>query len=220
MRWKSGGRRRRDGVPRTVISPWSGRRMFISMRIVVVLPAPFGPMSANTDPSGTRKPRSSMASNWPKRFATCAVSMTSGLLIRHGLQVAQLGPRVADRLLDLVEPGADAHGLDDQLLHFVFEQSLAIAGAGLRRRRDHGADARLRDQPALLDQVLHHLVGGVRMDLQVQRERAHGREGLAGLEISREDGLDGRKADLIENRRARLELHLERNHSPSWCHTH
>ena len=70
MRSKSFGASWRDGVPSTVMSPRSGRRMFISMRMVVVLPVPLGPISANTEPSGTLRLRSSMASNRPKRLAT------------------------------------------------------------------------------------------------------------------------------------------------------
>src|SRR6185295_1012624 len=161
MRWKSCAASLRDGVPSTVISPRSGRRMFINMRMMVVLPAPLAPISANTDASGTARFRSSMASKRPKRLATWCVSM----IIRHHFQAAQIRPGLLHRLLHVVEARTDSHGLDHQLFDFVLEQAPAVTRARLGLRRDHRADAMLRQEPALLDQVLHHLVGGVGMDL-------------------------------------------------------
>src|SRR5688500_7765060 len=148
MRSKSAGPSRRDGVPSTVMSPRSGRRMFISMRIVVVLPVPLAPISANTAPSGTRRLRSSMASKRPKRFATWRVST----IMRHRLESAQVGPGVFHRPLDFIETRAHAHRFHDELLDLVLEQTLSIAGTRLRRLRDHRAHAGLRGQPAFLDQ--------------------------------------------------------------------
>src|SRR5687767_1415827 len=105
MLWKSSGDSCLDGVPSTVMSPRSGRRIFISMRMVVVLPVPFGPINANTEPSGTRRLKSSIASKRPKRFATWLVST----IIGHDLDAAQIGPGVLDRLLHLTEARAHAH---------------------------------------------------------------------------------------------------------------
>src|SRR4051812_9334896 len=139
MRWKSVGASWREGVPSTRTSPLSACRMFISRRMVVVLPAPFGPISANTAPSGTRSSRFSIASKRPNFFVRPRVST----IIRHHLESAQLGPGVFHRLLHVIEPRAHAHGLDHELLHFVFEQALAVSRARFRRRRHHRADARL-----------------------------------------------------------------------------
>src|SRR5436190_13355003 len=211
MRWKSPGSSRFDGVPRTVASPRSARRMFISRRIAVVLPAPLGPMSANTEPSGTRKSRSSTASKRPNFLVRPRVST----IIRDSLESAQLGPRVFHRLLHFIEPRTDAHGLDNELFDFVFEQPLAIARACFRRLRHDGADTRLGYQPAFLDEVLHHLVGGVRMDLQIHRQGAHRGEGLTGLQLASKDGAGGREHHLIEDRSAGDQLELERDHGPS-----
>src|SRR2546423_1772039 len=47
----------RCGRPRISIVPLSGAMMFSIMRIVVVLPAPFGPSSPYTDPVGTTSER-------------------------------------------------------------------------------------------------------------------------------------------------------------------
>src|SRR5690349_8207309 len=110
--------------------------MFMSTRMVVVLPAPFGPMSAYTEPSGTLRLRSSMASNRPKRFATSRVSM----IIRDHLQAPKVAPRIGDRLLDFVEARAHAHGFHHQLLDLVLEQPLAISRARLGRLRHHGSE--------------------------------------------------------------------------------
>src|SRR3954465_6790441 len=125
MRWKAVGPSWCEGMPSTLASPRSARRMFISRRSVVVLPAPFGPISANTAPSGTRRSRSSTASRRPNCFVRPRVST----IIRHDLESAQFGPGVFHRLLHFIETRAHAHGLDHQLLHFVFEQALAVARA-------------------------------------------------------------------------------------------
>jgi hypothetical protein len=42
------------------------------------------------------------------------------------------------------------------------------------------------------------------MDLQVGRQRAHRREGLARLKLAGDERLRGRKDDLVENRGPRL----------------
>src|SRR5690349_10751669 len=106
MRWKSRGDSRCEGVPMIVAPPASGCRMFMSSRMVVVLPAPFGPISANTEPSGTRRLRFSMASKRPNRFDRRWVSM----IIGDDLETAQVRPRVFDGLLHFVQPRAHAHG--------------------------------------------------------------------------------------------------------------
>src|SRR6266568_9531226 len=52
------------GWPRISIVPESGPRTFITMRRVVVLPAPFGPSRPNTLPRGTSRDRS-LTATWP-----------------------------------------------------------------------------------------------------------------------------------------------------------
>ena len=46
MRANSRGERRRESTPSTSAVPAEARRMFISSLMVVVLPAPLGPISA------------------------------------------------------------------------------------------------------------------------------------------------------------------------------
>src|SRR5262245_46184587 len=108
--------------------PASGCRMFISMRMVVVLPVPFGPISANTEPSGTLRFRSSMASTLPKRFCSPCVSM----IIGYHLQGLQFTPLFFDGHEHVRQGRADAHRFDDELLDVVAQQAFAIAGARLR----------------------------------------------------------------------------------------
>src|SRR5262245_18105311 len=110
-----------EGVPSTVTSPRSAWIMFISTRMVVVLPAPLGPMSANTAPSGTLKATFSMASKRPNFFDRPHVSM----IVRNHLEPVQVRPGVFHRLLHFVQARADAHGFHHELFHFVFEQALS-----------------------------------------------------------------------------------------------
>src|SRR5713226_8707563 len=59
---------------------------------IVVLPAPLGPMSANTSPSSTSKLTLSTATRPPKRFVT---PLTRRMAAKSGLQLA----RGRDRLV-------------------------------------------------------------------------------------------------------------------------
>ncbi len=146
------------------------------MRMVVVLPVPLGPINANTEPSGTLQAQ--VFDGFEAAEAFGDVMGLNDHSSTDGLEAAKIGPGVLHRLLHFVEARTHAHGFHHELFHFIFEQALAIAGARFRRRGNQGSHAWLHRQPAFLDQVLHHLVGGVRMDLEVQRQRAHGRERL------------------------------------------
>src|SRR5262252_598379 len=72
------------GWPRIWMSPASGAVMFMIMRIVVVLPAPFGPSKPNIAPLGTDRERLSTARNFPNDFETpvrpIAVSIGSTII--------------------------------------------------------------------------------------------------------------------------------------------
>src|SRR5262245_12264027 len=103
--------------------PPSACRMFISTRIVVVLPVPFGPISAKTEPSGTLRFRFSTASTLPKRLCSPFVSMITG----HRFQLLQLTPLLLDGQQHVGQRGANSHGFDDELLHVIAQQPLAIA---------------------------------------------------------------------------------------------
>ena len=56
-------------MPATLNRPRVGSRIVVSMRIAVVLPAPFGPRNPSTSPDSTENVMSSTASCSPYRFA-------------------------------------------------------------------------------------------------------------------------------------------------------
>ncbi len=58
--------------PNNSTRPESGTVMLTIMRIVVVLPAPFGPIRPKTRPGRTCRLRSLTAANSPKLFETCS----------------------------------------------------------------------------------------------------------------------------------------------------
>src|SRR5512138_1334594 len=101
--------------------------MFRIVRIVVVLPAPFGPMSANTEPSGTRRFTSWSAS---KRRYTLLRPCDS-ITMRHQFQSLQALPLLGDCGQHVVQGRADSDRLDDELFDVLFQQSLAITRARL-----------------------------------------------------------------------------------------
>ncbi len=68
MRRRSSPPPRRGSEPSTLTVPLVGRMRSTSMRIVVVLPAPFGPRKPTTSPGSTLNERSSTARTAPKRL--------------------------------------------------------------------------------------------------------------------------------------------------------
>jgi len=66
--------------PSTSALPAVGRRMSSRSRIVVVLPAPLGPMKPKTSPRSTVRSSSSTAVSDPKRFVSPTVSTTDALM--------------------------------------------------------------------------------------------------------------------------------------------
>ena len=54
-------------MPNTVALPSAGLSSVVSMRIVVVLPAPFGPSSPKVSPGSMRRLTRSTARCWPNR---------------------------------------------------------------------------------------------------------------------------------------------------------
>src|SRR5687767_7379576 len=122
-------------------------------------------------------------------------------------------PRVGDRLDDLVETRADAPGFDDQLLDLVLQQPPTVAGTRLRRFGHHRTDSRAYVEPPFLDQVLHHLVSRVGMDLEVRRKRPDRRKVLTRPQDTTQHCARCGKDDLVEDRPAGNERQSE------WCHS-
>jgi len=66
----------------------------------------------------------------------------------------ELAPSGFESLDDLVEPGADTLGLDDELLDLLLQEPLLVAGPRWRRLRNDGADPRPDFEQTFLNQVL------------------------------------------------------------------
>ena len=170
--------------------------------IVVVLPAPLGPTSANALPSATQNSSPFSASNRPYSLPQI-VDLDNHLRLtsrRCGSRLAgEPGPPRLDGVDDVLQLDTDAQGFDDQLLDFVLQQPLAVAGAGRRPRGHDRADAGLHLEPAFLNQMLNDLVRRVGMDLQLGRERADRGKGLAGLKLAADKRLGRGEDDLVED---------------------
>src|ERR1035437_955026 len=107
----SAGPSRRESVPITRATPALGNRRFISILIVVDLPAPFGPNRAHTLPCGTAKSRSCTASVRPNRRVKLWVSMMfMGISVK--LIAAEFLPVRGERRLHVVELQAELPRLD------------------------------------------------------------------------------------------------------------
>lgn len=80
---------------------------------------------------------------------------------------------------------------------------LTVTGRRIGVGRDGGAGPETGLEPACLDQVPHHLVRRIGMDLQVRRECTPRRTRLTRLEFTAHERLDERKHHLVEDRLAR-----------------
>src|SRR5665647_1391797 len=104
--------------------------MPVIMRIVVVLPEPFGPMKPYTEPSGTARERLSTAVTAPKilvtfriRTASMAVCPGSGSDLRDGRQVAAGDDAVDHAVLE------GLHGVHDVVaIHVAGDLVDGLAG--------------------------------------------------------------------------------------------
>ncbi|GIE78746.1 hypothetical protein Aph02nite_46960 [Actinoplanes philippinensis] len=81
-RWHSGRRNDRYGRPPTSAAPASGRSSPRITRMVVDLPAPFGPMNPVTCPARTANDIPSSACADPKRLRTRSTTIVASLMIR------------------------------------------------------------------------------------------------------------------------------------------
>jgi hypothetical protein len=100
---------------------------------------------------------------------------------------------------DILEANADTPGFHYQLFDFLLQQPLAIASTGFRWFGDDRTDARMNFQPALLNQVLNHLVCRVGVNLQLRRQSPDRREGLAALVLTAQECLLRGKDHLFED---------------------
>lgn len=121
-------------------------------------------------------------------------------------------PKFVDGFDHLGARQPQPHRRDHELFDFLIQEGGLFGFARRRGRCDHGADAGPRFEPAFGDQMLHHLMGGVRMDLEIGRKGAHRGERLPRLEFAADERFDRREDDLIEKRLSRLEGEIDKRH--------
>src|SRR6266571_943420 len=149
------------GWPRISIVPESGPRTFITMRRVVVLPAPFGPSRPNTLPRGTSMDRS-LTATWPaKAWVTLrrriAVSFTRPML-SYGTATAGFPLGIYTRPGARTEVRVEGSGGDPRAGPRARERGRLRHGA-------HPGQARLRERRAAGGaprRPLRHRVGSLR----------------------------------------------------------
>src|ERR1039457_6896170 len=161
MRVKSRPARRREAMPRISARPDVGRKIVIRILMVVVFPAPLGPMRAKTASRGTAR---SMPFNTGVRrnFLVGPVIRIGSLISCELLSMFDSGRGLRrDRACSSGREGADdvvdyepqLARLDDQALEFVVEQVGALSRCGAGRLRHHGAGARTHLEQAFADQM-------------------------------------------------------------------
>src|ERR1035437_6942431 len=95
----------RTSNPATVPAPPVGAKIPVSMRIVVDLPAPFGPRKPKISPFCTSKLTRFTAVKLPKRFSRFFTTTAFSLLLAFMVSVLPLGGE--DRNEDILERGID-----------------------------------------------------------------------------------------------------------------
>src|SRR5688572_28190757 len=181
--------------------------MFISARIVVVLPAPFGPSRAKTVPDATAKEIPLTASTRRYRHVRLATSIT--------VSTASSFPRAANGLEHVGQRHAGLARLDDQPVYLGCEHRAPRRIRLRPPRGDDGADPGTRLEQAALDQRRDDLLRRIRIDLELLAERAHGWERVPGRELAGDDGLGDGKHDLVVQRPAGPKVDAERQSHPT-----
>src|SRR5438874_6603105 len=93
-----------DECPSTDNAPESGNRIAMIIRIVVVLPAPFGPMNPYKAPRGMARSRSVTAFVAPKVLHTLFSRMASDIAVESNPLGRQGDALCSDRSLELTRP--------------------------------------------------------------------------------------------------------------------
>src|SRR2546430_1259263 len=100
-------------------------------------------------------------------------------------------PFAANGVDEIRDVETETLGFHDEAINLIGEligAGGAASGAGGWLPRGHGgADARTHFEQPTLDERRHHLLRGVRVDLQLLTERADGREAVAGSELPGDD---------------------------------
>src|SRR5260221_7957316 len=131
------------GAPRISIVPESGPSTFMTIRRVVVLPAPFGPNRPNTLPRGTSSERSFTAV-WPAKALVTPISRMASSFIPWTYTPSRRDPGATDRRSPRGDPRPRARAHQRGLLR----PPSPPRQAGLRGRRQAGPAPRhaIRDR--------------------------------------------------------------------------
>src|ERR1700728_593390 len=158
MRVKSLPARRRESIPRISALPALGRKMFMRILMVVVLPAPFGPIRAKTASLGTVRVRP-FSTDVRRNFFVSSVmridrsfsASSFRCWIRSGVcgrfEPAPVRLEGADDIVDFHPQPAR---FDHQVLKFVVEKTGALGGCGAGWLGDDCAGARTNFEQAFI----------------------------------------------------------------------
>src|SRR5690606_5365012 len=124
---------RQASLPKMRTSPASARKMPSTTRIVVVLPAPFGPMKPYTSPCFTSRSMPSSAVKLPYSFTRLRISRTATGIC---LLLVEDATKYGQKFVVLVEVGLEVDGTHVLLLQ-ARDQLLLIPGDGPPQHVDH-----------------------------------------------------------------------------------
>ncbi len=185
--------------------------------MAVVLPAPFGPTSANTAPSGTSSVSPRSASTWRKFLASlrCAMGCSSFVPPRAPASRRQCSSMAACSSAT-VRPSFLASTVNCST-SCPSSRARSLRRSG-RRLQHHRADARPHLQQPFGGQLSDDFVRRVGMNLHGFAQGANRRERVARPKLAGDHGLLGGKRHLFVHRNARLRIELKRNHRrlPAW----
>jgi len=127
------------------------------------------------------------------------------------------GPIGAWRLQQVFKLEAQSLRFDHQTFNFVPQQRVALGHGRRRHFGDRGSNSGLDVEQTFVDEGGNHLVGRVRVDLELLAQRAHRREPVAGPQLPAcqrlLDGVD----DLPEKGQPASQLDREGQHSGVPC---
>ena len=104
-------------------------------------------------------------------------------------------------------------GFNEKLFQVVIQQLPPIHRGARRQGGDNRPDSRVDRQYTLRRQLSNHLVRGVRIDLQLSTQSAHGRKRITRKHLPRNDRLLSGVNHLLVERDPWLEL------APEWKHS-
>src|ERR1017187_396505 len=185
--------------------PRVGSRRPSNMRMVVDLPEPLRPNSANTPPRGTSR-FSSYTAGWaPKyrvrplvRITDCSFIVTVASFRKVPLALAEL---LLKGFAQFSQREVQHHSLADEALHQRFEPAPAfLAGEHLPLARDEHPAARAGFNQPFMGQVGVGAAHGIGIDDQLLRHGPHAGELIPHVQFARGHGQPHLVSDLLIDR--------------------